>query len=165
MEASYKERSFFAEFPTTFRTVTSSDAGSLICSGRVLQKEVIGMIVSRLAILALALAFSAGFSSAAQNADNSGANKQPENKMQTADQAKNSKTDLRMMKQIRRAIVKDKSLSTNAHNVKVVAADGKVTLSGPVKSDEEKKTIEQKATEIAGAGNVNNEMTIVGSNP
>lgn len=123
------------------------------------------MIVSRLAILALALAFSAGFSSAAQNADNSGANKQPENKMQTADQAKNSKSDLRMMKQIRRAIVKDKSLSTNAHNVKVVAADGKVTLSGPVKSDEEKKTIEQKATEIAGAGNVNNEMTIVGSNP
>lgn len=123
------------------------------------------MIVSRLAILALALAFSAGFSSAAQNADNSGANKQPENKMQTADQAKNSKTDLRMMKQIRRAIVKDKSLSTNAHNVKVVAADGKVTLSGPVKSDEEKKTIEQKATEIAGAGNVTNEMTIAGSNP
>lgn len=123
------------------------------------------MIVSRLAILALALAFSAGFSSAAQNADNSGANKQPENKMQTADQAKNSKSDLRMMKQIRRAIVKDKSLSTNAHNVKVVAADGKVTLSGPVKSDEEKKTIEQKATEIAGAGNVTNEMTIAGSNP
>jgi osmotically-inducible protein OsmY len=33
-------------------------------------------------------------------------------------------------------------------------------LRGPVKSDTEKTAIEQKATEIAGAGNVTNELTV-----
>jgi len=120
------------------------------------------MIVSRAKVLVLALALGAGLASAKQDADNSAQNKKHD-KMQTADQAKNSKTDLQMMKQIRRAIVKDKSLSTNAHNVKVVAADGKVTLSGPVKSEEEKKAVEQKATQVAGMGNVTNELTVEAS--
>jgi osmotically-inducible protein OsmY len=78
----------------------------------------------------------------------------------TADQAKNNKNDLKLEKQIRREIMKDKSLSTYAHNVKIVARDGKITLRGPVKSDAEKTAIEQKATEIAGAGNVTNELTV-----
>jgi len=117
------------------------------------------MIVSRAKVLVLAIAMGTGFALAQQDADNTAQNKQHD-KMQTADKAKNSKTDLQLMKQIRRAIVKDKSLSTNAHNVKVSAADGKVTLSGPVKSEEEKKAVEQKATEVAGAGNVMNEVTV-----
>jgi len=54
----------------------------------------------------------------------------------------------------------DKSLSTYAHNVKVIAQNGKVTLKGPVRSEEEKKSVEQKATEAAGAGNVTNEITV-----
>jgi hyperosmotically inducible protein len=120
------------------------------------------MIVSRAKVLILALAIGAGVAPAKQDADNSAQNKQHD-KMQTADQAKNSKTDLRLMKQIRRAIVKDKSLSTNAHNVKVVASGGKVTLTGPVKSEDEKKAVEQKATEVAGAGNVMNELTVEAS--
>jgi len=110
-------------------------------------------------VLVLAIAMGTGFAVAQQDADNTAQNKQHD-KMQTADKAKNSKTDLQLMKQIRRAIVKDKSLSTNAHNVKVSAADGRVTLSGPVKSEEEKKAVEQKATEVAGAGNVMNELTV-----
>lgn len=100
-----------------------------------------------------------------QDADNTKANKQPENKTtETADAAKNSKTDLKLMKTIRRAVVKDKSLSTNAHNVKIVAKEGKVTLSGPVNSDEEKKAVEQKATEVAGMNNVTSELTVKASN-
>ena len=54
----------------------------------------------------------------------------------------------------------DKTLSTYAHNVKVIAQDGQVTLKGPVRTEEEKKTVEAKATEVAGAGHVTNQISI-----
>ena len=121
--------------------------------------------MSRINALLASLVLATGFSGAfGQQPDT--ANQQPDNtKMNkqdrpTADQAKNNKSDLKLEKQIRREIVKEKSLSTYAHNVKVVAHDGKVTLEGPVKSDEEKTAIEQKATQIAGAGNVTNNLTV-----
>src|SRR5260370_36342144 len=63
----------------------------------------------------------------------------------TADQQKMNATDRDLAKRIRAAIVGDKSLSTYAHNVKIVAQDGKVTLKGPVRSEEEKSAIEAKA--------------------
>lgn len=78
----------------------------------------------------------------------------------TADQQKDNHSDREVTKQIRRALVKDKSLSTYAHNVKIVARGGKVTLKGPVRSDEEKQAIEAKAVEIAGQGNVTNELQV-----
>jgi len=78
----------------------------------------------------------------------------------TADQQKDNHSDREVTKQIRRALVKDKSLSTYAHNVKIVARGGKVTLKGPVRSDEEKQAIEAKAAEIAGQGNVTNELQV-----
>jgi hyperosmotically inducible protein len=78
----------------------------------------------------------------------------------TADNAKNNPTDRDLMQQIRKGIVDDKSLSTSAHNVKVIAQHGKVTLRGPVQSEEEKQAIEKIATEVAGAGNVTNQITI-----
>ncbi len=58
----------------------------------------------------------------------------------------------------------DKSLSSYAHNVKVVTTNGTVTLKGPVRSDEEKSAIEAKATEVAGAGNVTSELTVAPKN-
>ena len=64
------------------------------------------------------------------------------------------------MQKIRKSLMDDKSLSTYAHNVKIIAQDGKVTLKGPVRTEEEKRTIAQKANEIAGAGNVTDEMTV-----
>ncbi|MBA3913341.1 MAG: BON domain-containing protein [Acidobacteriales bacterium] len=69
----------------------------------------------------------------------------------TADQQKENKSDRELARQIRRAIVQDKSLSTYAHNVKIIAQGGMVTLKGPVKSDQEKQTIESKAAEVAGS--------------
>jgi len=81
----------------------------------------------------------------------------------TADQQKENSSDRQLTAQIRRAIVKDKSLSSTAHNVKIIAQNGSVTLKGPVKSDEEKQAIESKATEIAGAGKVNNELQVAPS--
>ena len=56
--------------------------------------------------------------------------------------------------------MKDKALSTYAHNVKVIAQDGQVTLKGPVRSDDEKRAVEAKATEVAGTGHVTNEMSV-----
>ncbi len=78
----------------------------------------------------------------------------------TADQAKNNKSDREIMKEIRKSIIDDKSLSSYAHNVKVIAQNGQVTLKGPVHSDEERKSIESKAAEVAGAGNVTNQITL-----
>ena len=78
----------------------------------------------------------------------------------TADQQKENRSDRELARQIRRAIVKDKSLSTYAHNVKVVVQNGAVTLKGPVRTEEEKKAIETKATEVAGEGKVTCELEI-----
>ena len=80
----------------------------------------------------------------------------------TADQQKDNKSDRETTRQIRKALVGDKSLSTYAHNVKVIAQHGTVTLKGPVRSDEEKKTVEAKAAEVAGAANVKSEITVKG---
>src|SRR5437764_187857 len=75
----------------------------------------------------------------------------------TADQQTNNRSDVTITREIRRAIVKDKSLSTYAHNIKVITKHGDVTLKGPVRTEEEKKVVEAKATDIAGAGHVTNE--------
>jgi osmotically-inducible protein OsmY len=78
----------------------------------------------------------------------------------TADQQKENGTDRNLVKKIRQSLVNDKSLSTYAHNVKVVAQGGQVTLKGPVRSEEEKRSVEAKAVEIAGVGRVTNEISI-----
>ena len=57
-------------------------------------------------------------------------------------------------------IVADDKLSTSAQNVKIVTNDGKVTLRGPVKSEQEKKEIETKAKQVAGVKNVENQLEI-----
>src|SRR5439155_13283021 len=94
--------------------------------------------------------------------DNTKTNRKDRNKdTATADQQKNNKSDRELTREIRKAIASDKSLSTYAHNVKVVSQHGTVTLRGPVRSEDEKRTIEQKAAEVAGAANVKNELTVV----
>jgi osmotically-inducible protein OsmY len=79
-----------------------------------------------------------------------------------ADKAKNNLSDRELMAHIRRDIVKDKSLSTYAHNIKIVSSQGKVTLRGPVHSDQEKQSIEQYAKKYAGDENVTDELTVKG---
>jgi len=78
----------------------------------------------------------------------------------TADQQKDNRSDRDITQQIRQSIMKDKSLSTYAHNVKIVTQDGQVTLKGPVRSEDEKKAIEAKAAEVAGDGKVTSELNI-----
>jgi osmotically-inducible protein OsmY len=100
----------------------------------------------------------------AQAPDNTATNKDDRSKASAdADTAKNNTSDRQLMARIRRDVIHEKSLSTYAHNVKIVAQGGKVTLKGPVKSDDEKHTIEQIATKHAGDGNVDDQLTIASS--
>jgi osmotically-inducible protein OsmY len=73
-----------------------------------------------------------------------------------------SKADRELTRKVRRAVVSDKDLSVEAHNIHISAQDGAVTLIGAVKSDDEKKSIEDKAAEIAGAGKVTSQLTVSG---
>jgi hyperosmotically inducible protein len=81
----------------------------------------------------------------------------------TADQQKMNSSDREITKKIRMAIHQDKSLSTYAHNIKIIAQDGKVTLKGPVRSEDEKTNIGAKATAVAGDGNVINQIDVTPS--
>ncbi|MCU1300544.1 MAG: putative phosphoslipid binding protein [Candidatus Sulfotelmatobacter sp.] len=97
----------------------------------------------------------------APQADNTKINQRDRNTNEpTADQQKSNRSDRDITQQVRKAIIEDKSLSTYAHNVKVITQNGMVTLKGPVRSDEEKKTIEAKAAEVAGADKVTDEMDV-----
>ncbi len=69
------------------------------------------------------------------------------------------KADIKTTADIRKAVV-DSKMSTDAHNVKIITQDGKVTLRGPVKSEDEKRQIEEIATRVAGNGNVVNEIEV-----
>jgi hyperosmotically inducible periplasmic protein len=93
--------------------------------------------------------------------DNTAVNQRDRNGTEpTADQQKDNRSDRNITQQIRRAIMQDKSLSTYAHNVKVITQDGQVTLKGPVRSDDEKHAVEAKAAEIAGEGRVTSELDV-----
>jgi osmotically-inducible protein OsmY len=62
---------------------------------------------------------------------------------------------------VRKSIMADKSLSTYAHNVKIISQDGIVTLKGPVRSDDEVQSIVSKATNVTGnADKVINQMSV-----
>jgi hyperosmotically inducible periplasmic protein len=69
----------------------------------------------------------------------------------TADQQKSNAADTKLTKSIRQSIMADKSLSTYAHNIKIISQNGVVTLKGPVKSDAEKATIISKAVAATGS--------------
>jgi hyperosmotically inducible protein len=56
--------------------------------------------------------------------------------------------------------MKDGSLSFSSKNVKIITINGKVTLRGPVKSAEERAAIERAATQVAGAGRIDNQLEI-----
>ena len=78
----------------------------------------------------------------------------------TADEQSNTKGDVEITRQIRQAIVKDDSLSTSAHNVKIITNGGVVTLRGPVVSPEEKTMVAKKAEKINGVDKVDNQLEV-----
>jgi hyperosmotically inducible periplasmic protein len=81
----------------------------------------------------------------------------------TADQQKVNPSDRAITQKIRKAIHDDDNLSNYAHNIKIITQGGKVTLRGPVRSEEEKTSLEAKAVAVAGQENVTNQLEIAPS--
>jgi osmotically-inducible protein OsmY len=81
----------------------------------------------------------------------------------TADQQKVNPADRAITQKIRKAVHDDTSLSTYAHNIKIITQDGKVTLRGPVRSEDEKNNLQAKAVTVAGQENVTNQLEIAPS--
>ncbi len=73
---------------------------------------------------------------------------------------KENEVDLGITKTIREDLVKNEALSMDAKNVKVVTADGVVTLRGPVKTDQEKTDIAKVASSVAGVKRVDNQLEV-----
>jgi osmotically-inducible protein OsmY len=94
--------------------------------------------------------------------DNSAMNQNDQNpNARTADQGGNRPSDRQIMAHIRKAVVADSSLSTYAHNVKIISVNGKVTLKGPVRSADEKQNIEAKAGQVVGTNNVVDHLRVM----
>jgi len=72
----------------------------------------------------------------------------------------NAKTDLKITQQIRQAVMADSTLSFSAKNVKIITQGGKVTLRGPVKSEQERSNIEAAARKVAGVAEVDNQLEV-----
>jgi hypothetical protein len=94
-------------------------------------------------------------------ADNTARNKRDQDaKALTPVDQSNAPSDLQLTAAVRRAIVGAEGLSFTAKNVKIIAADGRVTLRGPVKSAAEKSRVEQVARQAAGAAPVASQLEI-----
>jgi osmotically-inducible protein OsmY len=106
-------------------------------------------------------------SAVAQNtpdADNTGKNERDRSdETQTSGDQSNSKDDVNTTAAIRRAVVKDDSLSAMAKNVKIITANGTVTLRGPVKDDAEKAKIAELAQSAAGNAKIDNQLEVKAS--
>ena len=121
-----------------------------------------GIVLFAVSLLLLTSSLPAGAQTDAPKSDNSKVNKRDRaNSEKTADDQKNNKSDVQISADIRKSIVGDKALSTYAHNVKIVARGGMVTLKGPVRTEEEKGSVEAKAKEVAGADKVTSQITVV----
>ena len=120
----------------------------------------------------LALACLSAFSLAAFAADDEKAN--PDNtktnerdrstETKTSGDQSNSSADLKITQAIRRALMKDRELSTTAKNIKVVTANGQVTLRGPVKTAQEKAKVDHLARSAAGRAKIDDKLDVKGSN-
>ncbi|HTF63381.1 MAG TPA: BON domain-containing protein [Edaphobacter sp.] len=89
--------------------------------------------------------------------DNSAQNK---NQPKTAEDQTSSKTDRDITAKIRKSIMADKGLSTDAHNVKIITKNGAVTLKGPVKSADEKQKVMSCASNVVPPDTITDEMTV-----
>ena len=96
-----------------------------------------------------------------ESADNTKANASDRNTdAKTPLDQSNDQDAIEVTAGIRRAVLEDSSLSTSAHNVKIVTNGNVVTLRGPVKSADEKQRVESLAVKAATGKQVRNELSI-----
>ena len=69
-------------------------------------------------------------------------------------------TDRKTLAAVRRAVVKDKSLSRTAHNVRMVNKGGVITLTGTIKTAAEKDKLEAIAKGVPGVAGVENKLSL-----
>lgn len=94
------------------------------------------------------------------NRDNTGVNERDSDSLaKTPIDQNENKADIATTADIRKRVV-DTEMSINAQNVKIITQEGKVTLRGPVQTAEEKQTIEAIAVDVAGQGNVTNQLEV-----
>lgn len=96
------------------------------------------------------------------NADNSGVNTRDRNGATlTAGDQGNSEADRGVTQQIRKELASGtNNFSVTAENVKIITANGKVTLRGPVNTPAEKTGIEVIAKRVAGPDNVDDQLEV-----
>ncbi len=108
-------------------------------------------LIALLALLGAVTAWAPTIHAQQYPADNSGKNvRDRQEGAQTPGDQSNAKSDVAITQAIRKAVVADKALSTNAHNVKIITADGVVTLRGPVKSSAEKASSKRRQSRRRG---------------
>ena len=109
----------------------------------------------------IAVSMTAGATDEKTDADNTAINKRDRSsETVTSGDQSNSSADLKITQDIRRALMKDGELSMTAKNIKIVTADGQVTLRGPVKTAEEKTKIGQIAKSAAGGAQIVDQLDV-----
>ena len=97
----------------------------------------------------------------ATNPDNTATNERDRSgETQTSGDQSNSSADLKITQAIRQALMKDGELSTTAKNIKIITANGQVTLRGPVKTAQEKSKIDQLARSAASGAKIENQLDV-----
>lgn len=117
--------------------------------------------LSLLCVSAFTLAAIAQDTPAADNTKKNQRDRSGETK--TSGDQSNSSQDVKITAAIRRAVVRDHSLSMTAKNVKIITSNGMVTLRGPVKSDAEKAKIVELARSAAGNAKIDNQLEVKAS--
>jgi len=121
------------------------------------------LTLSLIALAALALPAIAQKSTPNPNtaADNTGRNvRDRSGETKTSGDQSESPDDIKTSAAIRRAVVGDGSLSMTAKNVKIITANGVVTLRGPVQSAAEKAKIGDLAKKNAGKAKIDNQLEV-----
>jgi osmotically-inducible protein OsmY len=89
----------------------------------------------------------------------------PRDRQVTTNQQRLAIFDRQAPQRIRLALMRDRTLSVNARNVQLFARNGELRLRGSVRSDDERRQVEMRATEVYGRGHVVNEMTVAPRRP
>jgi hyperosmotically inducible periplasmic protein len=95
------------------------------------------------------------------NPDNTAVNQRDRSgQTQTSGDQSNNSADLKTTQAVRQALMKDDQLSMTAKNIKIITANGQVTLRGPVKTAQEKAKVDQIARSAAGGAQIVNQLDV-----
>lgn len=142
------------------RTILSAAAAMLLTAGATGAGESVPIATWAQSLAPLAIQIAAG-EDAPADADNTGRNvRDRDGDTLTPTDQGGSESDRNITAHIRREIVANDALSTNAHNVKIITTDGVVTLRGPVKSSQEKVTVGAVAQRATGVRRVDNQLEV-----